>query len=70
MTATVFEITRNLLFVQQLVQANNTENIKSPYNWSFVRGIYWSPSQRASNAEKGSMSWFHHVEAFENISEE
>ena len=27
------------LFVQQLVQANNTENTKGPHYWLFVRGI-------------------------------
>ena len=41
------------LFVQQLVQADITENIKVPHHW-------WFPSQRASNVETVSMSQ-HHV---------
>ena len=30
-------------FAQQLVQANNKENIKATHHWPFVRGIHRSP---------------------------
>ena len=38
------QITDTESFVQQIAQATNKENIKTPYHLSFVRGIYrWSP---------------------------
>ena len=44
--------------IQQLVQANNKENIKSPYHRPFVRGSGF-PSLRTSTRESASMSWRH-----------
>ena len=35
--------TATWLFVQQLVLANNMENIKGMHYWPFVRGIHWQP---------------------------
>ena len=54
------------LFVQELVQTNNKENIKVPHNWPLVGGIHLSPvdcgfpSQRVNNGDKVSMPWHHH----------
>ena len=55
------------LFVQQLAQYNNKDNIKAPHYSPFLRGIHWwlvySPHAGlggAGNAEIVSMSWRHH----------
>ena len=58
---------RRRLFVPQLVQVNNSEQNRTPYHWPFAREkeiaavISGFPSQRASNAERVSMSWHHHT---------
>ena len=48
-----------LLFVQQLVQVNNKENIKAQHYWPFVEGIVGFPSQRDSISESISMPQCH-----------
>ena len=46
---------------QELVQANNKENIKAPHYWPFVRGIY---NSSVDSPHKGpviiSIQWCHH----------
>ena len=56
-----FKSSTTRLFIQQLVQANYTNNIISPHNWPFVRGIWWFPSQRAGNDEGVCMSLCHRI---------
>ena len=48
------------LIIQQYVQTENkTKNTKAPYYWPFGDGDPPVTSQRASNAERISMSWRH-----------
>ena len=42
------------LFVQQFVQYDIKENIKTPHYWPFVRGIHWSP---VDSPHKWSVMW-------------
>ena len=62
-----FKSPTSQLFVQQLVQVNNKENINALYYCPFVRVILmyrclvFSLTKRASNAENVSMPWPHHA---------
>ena len=43
------------LFIQQLIWANNKENIKGPHYWPFVRAIHWWPNWISRH--KGQIMW-------------
>ena len=53
------------IVVQQLAQANSTENItRAPHHWPFTgesTDHCWISITKDSNADSDSMSWSHHV---------
>ena len=47
----------NMLFVQQLVQADRKVSIKAPHHWPFRTGHHSLPSRKICSAESVSISW-------------
>ena len=59
-----FKLWATQVFVQQLVQANNNENISAPYYWTFVRGIHqWLTNVRNDYQRTSLCASIHTVQA-------
>ena len=50
------------MYTQTFIQAQTKENIKASRHWPLCGEFTGGPTQRASNAEKISIGWRHHVQ--------
>ena len=64
MDAIAYQITSLTIVYQSFIQTQIKENIKAPRHWPLCGEF---PAQMASNAEKVSIWWRHHVYNFLDI---